>query len=63
MSEDPIEIRSVIKFIWIKDKSNKDIYEDITKAYGREQIILRAIEMSTKSLDEGTFSIFDKSRS
>ena len=63
MAEDPIEIRSVIKFLWLQDKSNIQIYESINRTYGKEQISLRQIENRTKSLDDDTFSIFDKKRS
>lgn len=52
MAEDPIEIRSVIKFLCLQDKYNIDIYVSITKTYGKEQITLRQIENSTKSLDD-----------
>lgn len=63
MNEDQIEIRSVVKFLWLKDYNNKDIYEEICSVYGEEKMTLREIQNRTKSLEEGNHSLFDKVRS
>ncbi len=52
MNEDQIEIRSVVKFLWLKDYNNKDIYEEICSVYGEEKMTLREIQNRTKSLEE-----------
>lgn len=63
MNEDQIEIRSVVKFLWLKDYNNKDIYEEICSVYGEEKMTLREIQNRIKSLEEGNHSLFDKVRS
>ena len=63
MSEEQIEIRSVISFLFKQNKDNKEIYTEIQNTYGPESIAFRTVEERTKELREGTFSILDKNRS
>ena len=53
MSEELIEIRSVIKYLWHKRYTNKQIYEEIILVYGQSKITLRGIEKRVQSLNDG----------
>lgn len=63
MEEKYIELRSVIKFLWLNHYSNQDITAKLHETYGEGCITERNVQKHTKELREGKFSIFDKERS
>lgn len=63
MEEKHIELRSVIKFLWLNHHSNQEILDYLHSTYGKDCITERNVQKHTKELREGNFSIFDKERS
>ena len=62
MSEKQVEILSMIKYLFLKGKDNMQIFEKIHSVYGIDSVSIRTVEERTKELREGTFSIFDKTK-
>ena len=55
-----IELRAITKFFYLRDYAIDQIYNEICSLYETEAISKRSIYNYFESLDNGTFSIFDK---
>ena len=60
MEEETLEIRSVLKYLFIKGFDNKAILSELYSIYGSNCISLRTVQRRRKSYNEGTFSIYNE---
>ena len=54
------EIRSITRFLFLLKKDNRQICDAINEVYGDASVSIRSIERYVKSIEEGTFTIFDR---
>ena len=57
------ELRTIVKFLWLKGLSNTSIAEEMINTIGDEALSLRTIGTWVKRFESGDFSVVDKIRS
>ena len=59
---DENEIRTIIKFLWMSGKTNREIYDEVATVCGEDMISLRTIQRWVVRFTESEFSVQDRPR-